>query len=107
VAKGIEKGQELYGAYGDAWQATLGGVPPWSRIGKAIKAASALGYAPEALYAAWCRYLRSEGKWSSPEKFAATVGLWAQPEAVQIKHGPLVDEWGTLTIEGDILTRPR
>lgn len=109
MTKGIAKGQELYGDYGDAWAEILGGVPPWSRIGRAMKQLQPLYPDAVALQARWRHYLAAEGKWASPERFAATAGLWSPPEAVPERGvaEPVIDEWGCLTITGDILTRPR
>jgi hypothetical protein len=94
--------------FGEAWTERMGGVLSYPRLARAFKPLMAL-YTSEALESRWRAYLASEGKWASPERFAATAGLWGPAEGIAEARGDpgplIVDGW--LTEYGDTLTRPR
>ena len=92
--------------FAEAWAETLKGEPPYGQIGKHFKAlVQKVG--AERLYAPWRHYLAQSGVYASPARFVATWGQYEAPAVIpEAVHGPLVED-GWLTIEGDILTRPR
>ena len=93
--------------FAEAWADTLKGEPPYGQIGKQLKPL-VLKVGAERLYAPWRAYLARNGVYASPARFVATWGQYEAPAAIveSVIHGPLVES-GWLTIEGDLLTKPR
>lgn len=84
-----KKGRETWlTPFGEAWEAALGGLPPYSHIAKEFKPlCERLG--PEKVLEGWKRYLReTEGKFASPGSFARRVGLWVKVPAAPRPEPP-------------------
>lgn len=71
--------------FAKAWQDIVNGVPPYARLGKALKRASTL-FKEESLYNGWVSYLNStDARYVSPESFVAKAGTWCVSTEDEIK----------------------
>jgi hypothetical protein len=70
--------------FGKLWIARFDGVPPWGRIGKAVKALREMGKTETEILEAWKRYLEDrDEQFANPQDFVQKYGLYARTVRVE------------------------